>query len=407
MVVLPRTILAVSSAVTLLAGIAACADRSPMKVSRWLLVLAVLMAVAAVVRLRSRPKDALMELAGVLRDAPVPPDLVDRAAKIAARRAAAKVPASQEEQLAALLTDPAPRFAVDDREKWMEFLDREGFVVIADVAGPRDLERAEELLWKFLEDKTPWRRSSPDTWTDRGFQDIGCVHRGLLNGGGMGQSAFLWHLRTLPRVRMAFETIWKTQELLVSFDGANIFRPWHHGFQKTRCGWWHVDQGAAKQGRHAVQGFVSLYEASLETGGFTVVPGSHLRHNEVVADQANPSVDYCTVQPYEPVMQELPQRLVCCQAGDLVLWDSRAVHANSPAPRQPTAPRDRLLRAVGYVCMTPKSFAPSDVRTKRRTAYEHGFSTSHWPHKLDLGDHGEGPLVPLSQAPQEVQDLVG
>lgn len=223
----------------------------------------------------------------------------------------------------------------------------------------------------------------------------------------MGQSAFLWHLRTLPRVRKAFETIWKTQELLVSFDGANIFRPWNHGFRKTTCGWWHVDQGAAKQGRHAVQGFVSLSAASAETGGLTVVPGSHLRHGEVVEDQANPSVDYCSVQPYEPVMQELPQRLVCCQAGDLVLWDSRTVHANSPAPLHPTGPRDRLLRAVGYVCMTPKSFAPSDVRANRRTAYEHGFSTSHWPHKLDLGSQGDGPPVPLSSAPKEVQDLVG
>jgi hypothetical protein len=173
------------------------------------------------------------------------------------------------------------------------------------------------------------------------------------------------------------------------------------------CGWWHVDQGRGKQGRHAVQGLVSLYDADCRTGGLTVVPKSHMRFAEVVEDQQNETVDYCTVQPYCPVIQELPRRLVCCRAGDIILWDSRTIHANAPATETPTCERDRLLRAVGYVCMTPAQFAPTEVRSGRRSAYEYRVSTSHWPQKLDLGSAGPEPPRSLSDASHEIQRLVG
>lgn len=347
-----------------------------------------------------------MELAGSLRGADVPQDLRDRAARQAAKRAAARPPPSQEEELASLDTSPSPRFTLED-PSWLAFLAEEGYAVVAAAATPEEVARGEELLWAFLEEQTRWRRGFPETWSDLEYEKVGSVRNGLMNAGGVGQSDFLWHCRTLPAVKKAFAKIWGTEDLLVSFDGANVFRPWHHGFRKSVCGWWHVDQGASKQGRHCVQGLLSLLPADGTTGGLTVVPRSHLRHAEVTQDQGNRDVDYCTVQPYEPVMHELPKRLVCCQAGDLVLWDSRTVHANSPAPLEPTGPADRLLRAVAYICMTPKRFASKDVRRNRRTAYEHRFSTSHWPHELNLGSNGEGPQLCLEKAGPAIQDLVG
>jgi hypothetical protein len=168
-----------------------------------------------------------------------------------------------------------------------------------------------------------------------------------------------------------------------------------------------VDQGRGKEGRHAVQGLVSLFPADAKTGGLTVVPRSHLRFGEVVEDQQNPAMDYCTVQPYCPVLRELPHRLVSCHAGDLVLWDSRTVHANAPAPEQPVTPADRLLRAVAYICMTPAELASADVLRGRRAGYENWFSTSHWPHKLDLGSGSDDPPRSLSDAAPAVKSLVG
>jgi len=346
-----------------------------------------------------------MELAQAIHGK-APVELTDRAERIAAKKAKARVPPTQEEELAMLDRTPTTRYAITD-PAWIAHLNEEGYAVVSEVADAGQLASAEGLLWDFLEQHTLWRRHDPDTWTDAELEKIGSVQNGLVNGEGMGQSDFLWFLRVLPNLREVFAAIWNTHDLLVSFDGAGIFRPWNHGFRKTVCGWWHVDQGRGKQGRFAVQGLVSLYDADCMTGGLTVVPRSHKRFNEVVEDQQNETVDYCTVQPYSPVLQELPRRLVCCKAGDVILWDSRTVHANAPAIETPTCQRDRLLRAVGYVCMTPSKFAPAEVRTGRRSAYEYRVSTSHWPQKLDLGSAGPEPPRSLSDASDEIKRLVG
>lgn len=307
-----------------------------------------------------------------------------------------------------LTTTPTQRFEVDD-PAWLEHLDKQGYAVVAAVADNSILRQAEDLLWNFLEQRTSWKRQDPETWTDAALEKdrIGSVQNGIINGGGMGQSDFLWYLRTLPKVRKIFTEIWGTDDLLVSFDSAGIFRPWNHGFRKTICGWWHVDQGRGKKGRCAVQGLISLYDADCRTGGLTVVPQSHLRFDEVVQDQQNPDVDYCTVQPYCSVLQDFPHQLVCCKAGDMILWDSRTTHANAPATQTPIVEPGRLLRAVAYICMTPAKFASSPVRIGRRSLYEHRVSTSHWPQKLDMGEACDEPPRSLDDASPEVKALVG
>ena len=124
-----------------------------------------------------------------------------------------------------------------------------------------------------------------------------------------------------------------------------------------------------------------------------------------------------------------------CKAGDLIVWDSRTVHCNTPAAAEaveraaqeqeelrgrrqrphapavaPTLPpppppaaaaaaasalaapvgvgdgaaavadTDReLIRMVGYVCMVPASRADKRIRKSRLTAYASYTQTSHWP----------------------------
>ena len=46
-----------------------------------------------------------------------------------------------------------------------------------------------------------------------------------MNGVGYGQSDAQWAIRTAPRVKRAFAAIWDTDDLIVSFDGGNAFRP--------------------------------------------------------------------------------------------------------------------------------------------------------------------------------------
>lgn len=171
-----------------------------------------------------------------------------------------------------------------------------------------------------------------------------------------------------------------------------------------------MDQGSARQGRHAVQGLISLYEASGQTGGLTVVPGSHLFFQEFIKGQNDPSKDFYSIPQNSAALKEHSKQLVCCRPGDLVLWDSRTIHASAPAPLPPETPIHQLLRAVGYVCMTPKSFASADVLALRRFAYEHGVTTSHWPHKHDVKSEpleGDDAQRSLSEASEEIAALVG
>eukprot|EP00971_Amphidinium_carterae_P256231 5087384-Amphidinium_carterae.1 len=93
----------------------------------------------------------------------------------------------------------------------------------------------------------------------------------------------------------------------------------------------------------------------------------------------------------------MPKKLVTCKAGDLVLWDSRTVHCNTPALSTPITPGNRLLRACAYVCMTPKAWADERTLEDRRKGYEIRVTTSHWPH-TDVMGFGWARPGPLSYA---------
>ena len=74
--------------------------------------------------------------------------------------------------------------------------------------------------------------------------------------------------------------------------------------------------------------------------------------------------------------------------GDLILWDSRTIHCNSPAIHPPSdAPTgvdvpkaSELLRLVGYVCCTPRAWCTPVVMKHRAKAALELTTSTHWPH---------------------------
>jgi len=288
----------------------------------------------------------------------------------------------------------SPRFdAVTDSATWLEFLDRNGYAVIKGVANKREVRKAHDLLWLFLEEQTSMRRTDPESWTNAAFEAIGEAKTGICQGLNVGHSKLCWFLRCLPHVRKVFESIWKTDELVVSFDGINIFRPTAEQIcRRTRSDWWHVDQGRFKTGRHAIQGFVSLTDATPATGGLCVIPGSHTSHEDLMTYAATHDRDHVRVP--SPGINPLCRhpKLVRCLAGDLVLWDSRTVHCNTPAlfdslevpptgaaHSSATHRSDRLLRVAVYVCMLPAHTLSAEARDLRRLAFAAHIGTTHWP----------------------------
>jgi len=138
---------------------------------------------------------------------------------------------------------------------------------------------------------------------------------------------------------------------------------------------------------------VTLTDVNEDTGGLVVIPGSHKEHDRVCQRFGLRLAPLVTINPEDPILAQ-GSRLVCAEAGDLLLWDSRTVHCNTPALSAlnggeeeesadgavDTPPLRALIRQVGYVCMTPAAWATEEVLEQRRDAFIKNISTSHWPH---------------------------
>jgi len=303
-------------------------------------------------------------------------------------------------QHAAVLVEPCspPRFEATD-PAMLKYLEEHGYAIVRSAIKPGsdEMERIKCQFWDWHESIGHGvRREEPSTW---GREFVAHPATGIIAAYGFGQSRFLWSLRTLPAVRSAFEAIWKTADLLSSFDGGNAFRPdpaW-----RTQGGWWHCDQNGTKpdrQGRVCVQGLVLLTPANEWTGGFCVVPRTHMLHaafseRHPWADQQG---DFLPVPEGDAILNG-GGCLLRAEPGDLILWDSRTIHCNTPAlapledaPEGAVPPPQHLLRMAGYVCFTPASWCPSEVIEQRARAALDLITSTHWPHDY----------VPTGQAPE-------
>ena len=295
----------------------------------------------------------------------------------------------------------APRIPPTEWRRIRKHLLREGFVVVAGAADARELSRLRHLLWVHLEETTPMRRGFPETWGRTPFP--GPARLGLQTWGCVGQSEVMWRARCLPRVGASFEAAWGLEggaPLLTSFDGLALFRPpqvnpsWA---TRPALEWLHVDQGSSKRGLVGVQGALLLYDQDESTGGFVCVPRSHERHEQLVP--AHKTHDFVQFKPDDARLDGLGDaRLVCARAGDLVLWDSRLVHASQPADASAPLPTDdecggrpRLSRACCMICMVPAApyvSAQPNLADERRALVEAAATTTHWPQENQVASQG-------------------
>ena len=172
----------------------------------------------------------------------------------------------------------------------------------------------------------------------------------------------MWNIRSNRNIKRVYSRVWNTNELLVSFDGCGVYRDWRYDSRwKTKGGWYHVDQNPIKKpDRCCVQGFVSLTNQNETTGGLIVIPYTHLRFAQIKELGRRPK-DLIMIPRNHPILDRgrAIGKFIQCQAGDLVLWDSRLVHCNSPAfyveERHKNEPVG-FLRIVAYVSMSPTAF---------------------------------------------------
>lgn len=253
-------------------------------------------------------------------------------------------------------------FPLEDEDDYAEHFRDKGFVVVAGVLSPEQIDSTVDEIWQsrsLLGGYPHIRRDAPETWGGDEWP-AGC--RNFLDPLDPCSENESWRNRTCPAVGKVFEVLWRSLrrdgeedpdgELVVSVDRFGVMRPARvpapamEGEEngaflerpewRTSRNWLHWDQNPwSSPGFFGVQGLLSLSDASATSGGFVTVPGFHQEFFQWSQDHPEGSVPKRTASmvPFPvPLEDEMQNRRVkvLVPAGALLAWDSRMPHENFP-----------------------------------------------------------------------------
>ncbi|KGB79146.2 hypothetical protein CNBG_4984 [Cryptococcus deuterogattii R265] len=266
---------------------------------------------------------------------------------------------------------------------WRDDLARDGFVILKG-AIPR--ERALAYRQSFFDWVEKWGmgfdQKDTSTWVP---EKIPVVRKGGMFHHSVGHEAFVWEVRQEQGILDAFTKLWGTDELLVSFDGANLSLPGDMQ-DPDQPAWWHVDQDPEKRGCICVQGLVNLNYNGPKDGGLRVLKNSHKLNDEYFTKVWNgtdglrlpkdiqesdffgftePILEWFYKNGCEWIKPEM-------EPGDLVLWDSRTAHYNVP-------PLGEVDRCAVYTCYAPATTCIPEQLNIKQQLFKERKMTTHWP----------------------------
>jgi hypothetical protein len=232
--------------------------------------------------------------------------------------------------------------------------DTNGYQIIRGVLNPDEVYFATKLF---------------EDWYKRNEVDSRNSPHGVIQHYGAGHSAFAWYTRTRPRVIQVFKDLWKTNDLVVSFDGQGY---WSGEQQKKNTTWLHIDQRLDEPQFKCAQGLVSY--TNNNGCGLMLIPGSHkiIEGGYFQNYEGDKTKRFNKIEKPEDFGQPI---VINLNAGDMVIWDSRVVHQNWYLPQK---------RLVQYVSYLPKSGLSEGQAQKREKYYIEKRSTSHWAYPVQV-----------------------
>jgi hypothetical protein len=244
-------------------------------------------------------------------------------------------------------------------EQFLTDLELNGYAILENVLNERRVEKANRLFYE-------WWDANPDLKSKHSQRGP----HGIMKVGEVSHQKFAWYIKTRKTVQNAFKRIWKTDELVTSFDGCCYMSPTP---MKDSC-WTHTDQ--TPKGNRCYQGFVSLTENADRT--LVVYDKSHLLHEKYMKGKPE-GKHWCLIDPDYLKTIEHTKRILHVKAGSLVVWDSRCFHQNQVGVNIET-------RLVQYVCFMPAhdKLNTDKMHEKRVHYYETRRMTSHWPYPLKV-----------------------
>ncbi|KAI6307501.1 hypothetical protein MCOR34_007551 [Pyricularia oryzae] len=271
---------------------------------------------------------------------------------------------------------------------WRDDLVRDGYAVIKGAVPRENAHKYADKMLALVESfGLGYDRKDPSTVHPDKLPVIN--EKGMLLNYAAPHEDFVWAIRSEPGVVEAFEQVYGTEDLLVSFDAIN------YGFANrdnlpANKPWPHQDQDPEKPGFRCLQGLVNLHPNGPEDGGLIVCRGGHLMSeafHEAMKDEER--IPAWTREWYgftEAGMKWLADNggewiKPTAEPGDLLVWDSRTPHFNVPPSRQSV---DRL--AV-YTCFMPVSHATREDLLRKKDAFERRVGTTHWPNARHVGSN--------------------
>ncbi|KKY37934.1 putative phytanoyldioxygenase [Diaporthe ampelina] len=289
---------------------------------------------------------------------------------------------------------------------WQLQLERDGFVVLPNRVSAEDCAEFREQALSWLE-KFPhgFKRDDRSTWTSEHLPYS--VTGGLYNRYSIGHEAFVWKIRSQPKILEAFAQLWGTDDLIASFDGINITLPINEETGRTDIkptgAWPHMDQNPRNHGRFELyQGIANLAPNGPQDGGLCVLRGSHLLHEEHFAAKGGfrPEQDsgerengynFTAGDADWYRARGCEEAKVCAGEGDLILWDSRLIHWNA-------SPVGARVRFAAYVCYCPRALMDEAGLARKLEVFRARKSTTHWPQQnvvpVDRKDRNAVPRRP-------------
>ena len=268
-----------------------------------------------------------------------------------------------------------PLFDIKDLVKWRNYLDYNGFVVIQNILEPIDHAT---IFTQFAKD---WNYVTPafnfhnkDTWTTNNCPMM--WNKGMVYASGLGQTDFMWSLRTNQTILSIWEGVHGTRDLVTSFDGFSVFL---HPKQKSPM-WLHVDQ-PSQDTIYSIQGAYNFLPVGENDAGFVVVPRSHQTFVSSPTSRGN----FIGISDDDPHVQNAVKLLI--PANCFVLWNSKTIHANVGMSKSKSPQFNRL---TAYISMFPKHQRTQDIQQKRLAGYHNAHNCGHYAIRHNVKSHPYG-----------------
>jgi hypothetical protein len=284
-------------------------------------------------------------------------------------------------------------FVVKDDLSNLESVIREkGVAIVRNVLDEKECDELVSGMWGFLEHATgafPEEkriiRTEEKSWCN--LTELFPMHSMLIQHWGIGHTQCVWDVRQNPKVVEVFRELWKTPDLLVSFDGASFHMPHEttrKGFYRGNS-WFHTDQRLSDSKFQCVQGWVTGLDVNEGDATLAVLCGSQNFHADYAKrfNYSTEKMDWHKISSHEELEffvreKNCPRVSIKCPKGSLVLWDSRTMHCGQESLRSRKVPN---FRCIAYICMIPRSLATPKEIIKKQKAFTDKRTTSHWPQK--------------------------